>query len=182
MIRLVTFVALSVPIIWVSRRSLACPRSHGFPRFFAFEAVLALLVLNVPYWFQRPFRASQLVSWVFLCVSAVFVVWGFVLLRRLGGFRPSAEVAPEYGWEKTGRLVTAGVYRYIRHPMYSSVLFLAWGTLLKGANVGTLALAAVATVALVVTARTEETENVKRFGPAYREYMKHTRRFVPFLL
>jgi len=115
-------------------------------------------------------------------VSALLVVWGFVLLRRLGGFRPSAEVEPEYGWEKTGRLVTAGVYRYIRHPMYSSVLFLAWGALLKRVTPATLALGAVATASLVLTAKTEEAENVKRFGTEYLEYMKRTRRFVPFLL
>jgi len=182
MIRLAIFVALSLPIIWVSRRSLPHPRTHGFPRFFAFEAVLALLVLNVPHWFRQPFAAPQLASWVFLCMSGLFVVWGFVLLRRLGGFRPSAEVAPDYGWEKTGRLVTAGVYRYIRHPMYSSVLFLAWGALLKRVTPGTLALGAVATAAVVLTAKTEEAENVKRFGSEYLEYMKRTRRFVPFLL
>jgi len=182
MIRLAIFVALSLPIIWVSRRSLPHPGTHGFPRFFAFEALLALLVLNVPHWFRQPFRVPQLASWVFLCVSALLVVWGFVLLRRLGGFRPSAEVEPEYGWEKTGRLVTAGVYRYIRHPMYSSVLFLAWGALLKRVTPATLALGAVATASLVLTAKTEEAENVKRFGTEYLEYMKRTRRFVPFLL
>ena len=182
MIRLGVFVALSVPIIWVSRRSLPHPRSHGFPRFFAFESVLALLVLNLPHWLQEPFSAPQLASWVFLCVSALFVVWGFALLRRLGGFRPSAEVEPEYGWEKTGRLVTAGVYRYIRHPMYSSILFLAWGALLKSVTPGTLALGAVATVSVAVTAKAEEAENVKRFGAEYIEYMKRTHRFVPFVL
>lgn len=182
MIRLAIFVALSIPIIWVSKRSLPHPRSHGFSRFFAFEAVLVLLVLNVPHWFQQPFSAPQLVSWAFLCVSGLFVVWSFVLLRRLGGFRPSAEIAPEFGWEKTGRLVTVGVYRYIRHPMYSSVLFLAWGVLLKHVTVGALALGVVATVSLVLTAKTEETENVRRFGTEYLEYMRRTHRFVPFLL
>jgi protein-S-isoprenylcysteine O-methyltransferase Ste14 len=181
MARLAIFIALSGPVIWVSRRSLPYPRSHGFPRFFAFEAVLALLVLNVPYWFREPFRGAQLTSWVFLCVSGLFVVWGFVLLRRLGGFRPSAELTPEHGWEETGRLVTAGVYRYIRHPMYSSVFFLAWGALLKRVTIGTLALGAVATLSLIVTAKSEEAENLKRFGTEYLEYMKRTHRFVPFL-
>jgi protein-S-isoprenylcysteine O-methyltransferase Ste14 len=182
MIRLATFVALSLPIIWVSKQSLPHPRTHGFPRFFAFEAVLALLVLNIPHWFQQPFRAPQLASWIFLSVSALFVVWGSVLLRRLGGFRPSAEVAPDYSSEQPGRLVTAGVYRYIRHPMYSSVLFLAWGALLKRVTPGTLALGALATASLILTAKTEEAENVKRFGTQYLEYMKRTHRFVPFLL
>ena len=181
MIRLAIFVALSLPIVWVSRRSLRHPDSHGFSRFFAFEAVLALLVLNIPYWFQQPARAAQLASWVLLGVSALFVSWSLVLLRRLGGSRPSAEVTPQYEWENTDRLVTVGVYRYIRHPMYSSILFLAWGAVLKRGTIGTLALGLVATVALVATASAEEVENVKRFGSQYREYMKRTRRFVPWV-
>lgn len=182
MMRLLVFLVLSLPVVWVSRRSLLHPTSHGFPRFFAFEAVLALLVLNVPDWFREPFRMSQLVSWVLLCASAALVVWGFACLRRLGGFRPAAEMAPEYGWERTGQLVTSGIYRYIRHPMYGSVLLLAWGALLKSVTIGTLALGAIASVAVMVTAKTEEAENVKRFGADYVAYMKRTRRFVPFLL
>ena len=37
-------------------------------------------------------------------------------------------------------------------------------------------------MALVLTAKTEEAENVRRFGNEYLDYMKRTRRFVPFLL
>jgi protein-S-isoprenylcysteine O-methyltransferase Ste14 len=182
MIRLAVILVLSVPIIWVSRRSLRHPTSYGFSRFFAFEAVLALVVLNVPHWFQQPFAAPQLASWFLLCLSALFVVWGFVLLRRQGGFRPAAEVSTDYVWEQTAQLVDVGLYRYIRHPMYSSVLLLAWGALLKCVTAPTLVLAATATVALLVTAKLEEAENVKRFGPQYLEYMKGTRRFIPFLV
>ena len=79
-------------------------------------------------------------------------------------------------------LVTTGIYRYIRHPMYSSLLFLAWGALLKSVTEITLTLAGVATLALIVTAKVEETENLDRFGDEYRDYMRRTRLFVPFLL
>jgi len=65
--------------------------------------------------------------------------------------------------------------------MYASLLFLAWGGLLKDVTIGTLVLGAVASLALLTTAKTEEAENVARFGPAYRDYMRQTRRFVPFL-
>ena len=182
MIPSVVFALVSVPIIWVSRRSLLHPTSHGFSRFFAFEAILALIVLNAPHWFVQPFGVRQLVSWFLLSVSAVFVVWGLLLLRRLGGFQPTAEVSPQFEWENTGHLVTTGVYRYIRHPMYASLLFLSWGALLKDVTIGTFVLAGVATLALAATAKAEEAENVTRFGQEYREYMKRTRRFVPFLL
>ena len=181
MIPIAIFALLSVPIVWVSRRSLLHPTAHGFYRFFAFEAILALLVLNVPHWFAHPFGVRQLASWILLSMSVIFVVWGFVLLRRLGGFRPSAEASPAFEWEKTGHLVTTGIYRYIRHPMYSSLLFLAWGALLKSVSLGTLVLAGGAMLALTATAKVEEAENVARFGQEYRDYMKQTRRFIPFV-
>jgi protein-S-isoprenylcysteine O-methyltransferase Ste14 len=34
---------------------------------------------------------------------------------------------------------------------------------------------------LVATVRAEEAENIHFFGPAYREYMRQTKMFVPFL-
>lgn len=175
------FALLSVPIVWVSRRSLRYPRSHGFARFFAFEAILALIVLNAPYWFHRPLAVPQLGSWVLLSVSVLFVVWGFVLLRHLGGFRPAGEDTPAFEWEKTERLVTTGIYGHIRHPMYGSLLFLTWGAVLKSVTIGSLTLAMMASVALFATAKAEEAENLVRFGKEYAEYMERTRRFVPFL-
>ena len=156
--------------------------SHGFPRFFAFEAVLALIVLNAPHWFVSPFAAQQIFSWILLILSIVLVVWGVILLRRLGRSRPATDGSPEFEWENTERLVTTGIYRYIRHPMYSSLLFLAWGALLKSVSLVTLILAGVATLALAFTAKAEEAENITRFGVEYRNYMRRTKRFVPFLL
>jgi protein-S-isoprenylcysteine O-methyltransferase Ste14 len=182
MIGAVIFAVGSGLLMWVSRRSLLRPMSHGFARFFAFEAILALLVINVPQWFVDPLGLWQLVSWVLLVGSIILVTWGVALLRRLGRARPTAVGAPEFEWENTERLVTAGVYRYIRHPMYSSLLFLAWGALLKSLSMSTLFLTGIATLAVVVTARREETENLSRFGQEYRDYMKQTCRFVPFVL
>jgi protein-S-isoprenylcysteine O-methyltransferase Ste14 len=172
----------SLPIVWVSRRSLLCPESHGFSRFFAFEAILALVVLNAPRWFVRPLAPRQLVSWFLLTISLITVVWGLVLLRREGRFGAAPARSTDFAWESTEVLVETGIYRHIRHPMYASLLFLAWGALLKSVSPAALVLAGVATVALVATARAEEAENVARFGDAYREYMTRTRRFVPFLL
>ena len=45
MISTVVFAIGSIPIVWLSRRSLLHPTTHGFSRFFAFEAIFALIVL-----------------------------------------------------------------------------------------------------------------------------------------
>jgi len=177
----VIFVAVSAAILPLSWRSLGAPRSHGFYRFFAFELILALIVWNAPVWFHDPFSARQILSWLLLISSIIPALDGFRLLRSRG--RPSREPATgaELGFERTTALVTTGIYRFIRHPMYASLLAVAWGAGLKRLTVATVALAAGATAFLTATALAEERENLKRFGSGYQAYMRNTRRFIPFL-
>ena len=73
-IQTVIILSASVPIAWISRRSLLRPSSHGFARFFAFEAILILVVVNFPFWFERPLAVRQLVSWVLLAGSLIELI------------------------------------------------------------------------------------------------------------
>ena len=86
------------------------------------------------------------------------------------------------GFEKTTALVTTGIYAYIRHPLYNSLLFLAWGVFFKAPGWAGAGLAAEATLALVFTAHTDEAECIEYFGEQYRDYMRRTKRFVPFVV
>lgn len=76
------------------------------------------------------------------------------------------------------RLVDAGIYRYIRHPMYASLVSTSLGWALVTASMP----AAVATVALAVwldlKSRREEAWLLARY-PAYDAYRRRTHRFVP---
>ena len=172
-IKLVIFAIVSGGIIFVSWTSFRNPRSHGFYRFFAFESTLVLILLNLDNWFRDPFSIHQIVSWLLLFVSIVLVAHGIYLLRVVG--------RPKSGIESTTTLVIVGAYKYIRHPLYSSLLFLAWGVFFKAPSILGGILAAVATAFLVTTARIEESENVQKFGVEYAAYMKTTRMFIPFL-
>jgi protein-S-isoprenylcysteine O-methyltransferase Ste14 len=180
--QLVAVAALSVPLAWISRASLCRPGTHGFYRFFAWEAILGLFALNVRSWFRDPFSRHQAVSWTLLTACIVPLVLGVRSLRSRG--KPAARRdgdATLLAFEKTTTLVDTGVYRYIRHPLYSSLLGLAWGVFFKApSRLGGL-LAGAATAALVATAKADEAECTIFFGPAYREYMATTKRFVPFL-
>jgi protein-S-isoprenylcysteine O-methyltransferase Ste14 len=175
------FALSSAGILWLSWRSLRSPRSHGFYRFFAFEFIAAAILLNVPHWFDHPFSPRQLASWLLLTASAALAIEAFRLLRILG--RPSRERSDptRLGFENTSQLVIVGLYRRIRHPMYASLLALAWGATLKDPSLASLALGLAASLSLLATALAEERENLARFGAAYADYMKTTRRFFPFL-
>jgi protein-S-isoprenylcysteine O-methyltransferase Ste14 len=84
-------------------------------------------------------------------------------------------------FEKTTQLVTSGIYAYIRHPLYSSLLLLAWGIFFKLPSLPGGLLALAATIFLVLTARADEAECIQFFGSVYQGYMHKTRRFIPFL-
>lgn len=104
------------------------------------------------------------------------------LFRQKGRIDQDRDDPSLVGIEKTTELVTSGVYGYIRHPFYSSLLFLAWGIFFKQITWVTLLLGIAATIFLILTAKKEEAENIEYFGEAYREYMQDTKMFIPFVL
>jgi len=182
MLKLAIFVLASIGFAYVSRASLRAPRSHGFYRFFAWEFILALILFNLEAWFRDPLAVHQIISWVLLAISLFLVIHGVQLLRLIGKPDPNrAAEGPVLGFEKTTALVVVGAYRYIRHPLYSSLFFLTWGVFFKSPSWLAALLAAAATLFLVATARVEEAENTRFFGPAYQTYKQRTKMFIPFL-
>lgn len=180
--KLIAFALVSAYIVYVSRASLLSPRSHGFYRFFVFEGVAALVLLNVDVWFWNPFSWHQLVSWFLLIVSIVPLVLGLQRLMSRGKVvEHRDDDAQLLAFEKTTALVTTGIYRHIRHPMYSSLLLLTWGIFFKMPHWPGAVLALAITALVIATAKADEAECIRFFGPAYQAYMERTKRFVPLV-
>jgi protein-S-isoprenylcysteine O-methyltransferase Ste14 len=182
LLKIAVFVLASLVLAYLSRKSLGHPRSHGFPRFFAWEAIVALFLLNVDDWFHDPWSIRQLASWTLLALSGLLVIGGLYQLKRMGKPEEKRTEPGLLGWEKTTELITGGIFRYVRHPMYCSLLLLAWGIFLKSPTWPAVGLVAAASLFLWLTARFEEVEDIRYFGSAYRDYMRHSWMFVPFLL
>jgi protein-S-isoprenylcysteine O-methyltransferase Ste14 len=181
-VKTIIFIIGSIVLIYISRASLRQPRSHGFYRFFAWEVLLGLFLLNVEFWFRNPFAWYQIIAWILLFSSIIPLIFGVQALRARGKPTETREGDPSLlAFEKTTTLVTTGIYHYIRHPLYSSLFLLTWGTFFKIPSLFGGLLTIVATVFLVFTAKADEAECTKFFGPQYPEYMKKTRMFIPFL-
>lgn len=182
MVKLLVFIGISGCLGYVSRASLRAPNSHGFYRFWAWESILALLMLAVDGWFSNPGSWNQLISWFLLTISLLPVGLGsHALMTRGESSESRLDDEGLLGFEKTTRLVTTGIYRYIRHPLYCSLMVLAWGIFFKAVNGLSLLLVLMATLAVYATARADELESLRYFGAPYRAYMERTKRFVPFL-
>lgn len=180
------FLLGSIPLILISRRSFSNIKSHGLYRFLAWECILWLMISNIPYWFKYPFRINQILSWIFLSISLYLVIAGTLQIRKGGHASGKREGTELYEFEKTTRLVTVGVYRYIRHPMYSSLLFLTWGIFFKNSGplvdlILDLLIAILSSILLYITARLEENENIAYFGEEYVEYRKNSYFFIPYI-
>ena len=154
--------------------SIKYRRYHGIARFFAFESVFILALLNFKFWFIKPLSIGQILSWILLMLSAYIAVAGYLTLKRKG--------KPDSNFENTSVLVKSGLYGYIRHPLYLSIFLLGTGIMLKHTGPLQLSLGTLNLIAIYLTARIEEKEMIARFGEEYKDYMKETRMFIPFLL
>ena len=91
---------------------------------------------------------------------------GFRLLRVIGRPRPAAEPgandpSANLPFENTTTLVTVGAYRWIRHPLYASLLALVGARILRTrSGLASMALTVGASGFLLATAIAEERENL----------------------
>lgn len=182
MAKIIIIIVISIPIIILSWRTLFNVKSHGFYRFFGWEGILWLAISNYKYWFEDPFNFQQMASWICLGYATYLVVAGFIEMHGKGKADKSREADTLYQFEKTTELVDTGIFKYIRHPLYSSLIFLTWGILFKNVNTPLIIIAVASTVFFYLTSITDEKECISYFGDKYSEYMKRTKRFVPFIV
>ena len=161
-------------LIFTWRFSVKAGRFHGFYRFIAFESILMLCLLNWRFWFVEPFSWHQIISWILLCASLVPAIEGFRLLKVAG--------EPDGQFENTTRLVKIGAYKYIRHPLYASLMVLGAGIFFKQPSLVGGVCAIVDVVAIIYTSWQEEKEMIERFGEEYVAYIQETKMFIPYIL
>ena len=110
---------------------------------------------------------GQLLSAALLSIGFLQTdVWSFLGLRQLRGLPP----APP-------RFVATGLYRWVRHPLYTAGLFLIWLTPVMTSSV--LALNLVLTLYVLAGSRLEERRLVAEFGADYQDYQRRVPALLP---
>jgi protein-S-isoprenylcysteine O-methyltransferase Ste14 len=108
-----------------------------------------------------------------MVLGGVIGLWAF-LTMGLRNLRAFPEI-PQHG-----RLVVHGPYRWVRHPMYTSVLLITLTWMVEQPFPFRMVLWVGLVVTLWVKLRYEEQLLLARF-PLYEEYRMRTKRVIPFL-
>jgi protein-S-isoprenylcysteine O-methyltransferase Ste14 len=133
-----------------------------------------LLFLNIytdsSFIFSTPIDLPlQIVGAVLMCISLSIAIWGALSLGEFAG---------DLRLKKGHRVVKTGAYRWVRHPLYSTLIFWCAGNLLFFKSFLFLILIALVP-AIYFEARAEEKSLIEAFGEEYESYRATTGMFFP---
>lgn len=112
-------------------------------------------------------------------LSTAMVAGGLVVVAVAAlGLGPALTATPVP--TKRGQLATGGLFRWVRHPIYSGVLLIVVALGAGSGNLAKFAIAAATIGFFHVKARWEEGQLARRY-PDYSAYAALTPRFVPRL-
>jgi protein-S-isoprenylcysteine O-methyltransferase Ste14 len=148
---------------------------YGFP--LTIYVLTSFLGFDIPWIHIKGHLWASLFGWgdgmamVEMMVGYTFVFLGLSLIIR--GWKQVYEA------QKSDRLVTEGIYRYIRHPQYTGIYLAIFGQLIHWPTIPTLVLFPVIVIAYYALARKEERVMIEKFGNEYRVYAKKVPMFFP---
>ena len=90
----------------------------------------------------------------------------------------------EIFWEKNyeGQLVTEGIFNYIRHPHYTSLLIIGFGVAFFNHSIAALFIAILAIPIMIWSIFDEEKLLIKQYGKEYKDFMEKTKwRLIPHI-
>ena len=150
-------------------------------RYLLISSVWASVTIAIGTAFGLPSAAIRTGRYDVFVLGLVLMVAGLALrwysIRVLGASF-TIDVATRPGQQ----VVESGPYRWVRHPSYTGALLTVLGLILCCANVGSFAALLVVLLGYGYRIRVEERTLARDIGPAYREYMRRTKRLIPFVI
>lgn len=149
--------------------------AFAIPAFFVFSAGVAVCGWD----FVRRYEDGWSPSWVAVAGGVLVVaaiVHNVACQVTLGRSYSSSLVTRE-----DHRLVTRGMYRYVRHPIYFGVLCVVTGIALFTTSLLGLVVMWGVIPFFLRRIRLEEQMLLEEYGSEYEDYRKRTKKLVPFV-
>ncbi len=129
---------------------------------------LSTFVEQIKYTFLRPYGYLLLIFGFML----------FILANKAHGSTNKLKLNASPKPNNSAKLVTHGVYAYVRHPIYSSFIQISFGIAFLIGNLGSIAVAFASLIFYDFKSRYEEKLLIKTY-PNYHLYKRRTGRFMP---
>lgn len=140
--------------------------------------VIQFLLFAIYFGIEWPFLNFYLPSW--LCTVFLIFIGIGLLLVFFGVLNLSDSLSPFPSPKRNSTLISAGVYRYIRHPIYSGIILAMFFYALFLLSLFKLIVLLVLGAVLYFKTNYEEKQLTERFAE-YKDYMNTTGRFFPKL-
>lgn len=159
--------------------------------YLAFVIALAFEMFGIP-------LSIYIITWLFGIYYPIDAVWGHTLYPFIGltgmwigtALNVVGIIFIIRGWKKIYReywgqeldkrkLVTTGIYRYIRHPQYSGFIIITLGLLIHWATIPLIIMLPILVLLYYKLSKKEEKLLEEEFGDKYLEYKREVPRFFP---
>lgn len=130
---------------------------------------IGVIIYILPYAFLFE---SSVISFIFFFVT--FLYWMYFFIKATV-VNPEAPHRPAH----ITHVITTGIYSFVRHPMYSADIVLAWGIAVAYPLASVLFSVLWLTIVMILWSYVEEAVLIKKFGDEYLTYQKRTPMFVP---
>lgn len=159
------------------------------------------------YWlgdYYMNMERNPLRSWSYVLIQALLIISLVYLSNEIGpnisSYNSAGRILQILGWagifasaydirtvltaeplpRKNGKLTTSGLYKYVRHPMYTSVLILCLGIALPSGSIIKYGLVICLSVLFYFKSEYEEYFLNKQYK-GYSKYSEKTPRFIPLI-
>ena len=173
---------------WILNWNLVKPtketswRAPGFRWTFLWMVIVIILVShflpkkNIPH-FNIIVSASSSFPQIAGLVLTIIGLFIAIIARKMLADNWSSNVE----LKKDHTLITTGIYKYVRHPIYTGIIFMGIGTIAVVQSIITVFFYVIVTVFLIYKFKKEEQLLLKHFPKEYPEYMKKTKALIPFI-
>ena len=143
------------------------PRYPNLLVFFQFLLIGLMVILS------KGFFSSPL-ALILFAIGTILGLWA-LMHNRLGNFN----IQPKL--RENSKLITTGIYAFVRHPMYTSVIVMMFAFLISSPTVVEILLWIMLIFTLWLKAQREESLWLEH-DKAYEVYKKSTKLFIPYIL
>lgn len=150
----------------------------SFQAFILFLPILALAVFLPD---QIIYRIPQPWVWLTVILQVLAIILLLDSINQTGAMRfiGFEQALQKQAGERKLPLVEHGMYRYVRHPIYTNIFVIMWLMPIMTWNL--LALAIGVNLYNMIGAKLEERKLLLEFGQAYDQYRRKTPFMVPLL-